>query len=186
MMTGKFSMSRKQVLLASISLMCLLLLAFIYADNTDWDESWFRTPTRYNISSLLEGGTDDFVTPDKKGKTAKNADAAEGGGSAKVSKMAKVAKGYMEEEDYTDEDGRPKASKTAKVAKDDEDEDKGDISKTAKATKGDNEEDDYLDEAKTNAGSEGDGSPMASKTAKVAKDDEEEDINLDRTNTKRG
>ena len=186
MMTGKFSMSRKQVLLASISLMCLLLLAFIYADNTDWDESWFRTPTRYNISSLLEGGTDDFVTPDKKGKTAKNADAAEGDGSAKVSKTAKVARGYKEEEDYTDEDGSPKASKTAKVAKDDEYEDKGDVSKTAKVTKGDNEEDDYLDEAKTKAGSGGDGSPVASKTAKVAKDDEEEDIYLDRTNTKRG
>ena len=190
MMTGKFSMSRKQVLLASISLMCLLLLAFMYAENTDWDESWFRTPTRYNISSLLEGGTDDYVTPDKRGKTAKNADAAEGDGSAKVSKTAKVAKGDKEEEDYTDEaytgavpegDGIPKASKTAKVAKDDEEEDKGDVSKTAKVTKGDNEEDDYLGEAKTNAGPEGDGSPMASKTAKAAKDDEEEDIYLDRT-----
>jgi len=112
--------------------MCLLLLAFIYADNTDWDESWFRTPTRYNISSLLEGGTDDFVTPDKKGKTAKNADAAEGDGSAKVSKTAKVTKGDNEEDDYLDEaktkagsegDGSPMASKTAKVAKDDEEED---------------------------------------------------------------
>ncbi len=183
MMTGKFSMSRKQVLLASVSLMCLLLLAFIYADNTDWDDSWFRAPTRYNISSLLEGGgTDDHVTPNVKGKTTKDADAAEGDGSAKVSKTAKVAKGDKEEEDYPgavpEGDGSPKASKTAKVAKDDEGGDNGDVSKMAKITEGNNEEADSPVEAKTDAASEGGGNTTASKAAKFAKDNEEEDTQM--------
>lgn len=98
MMQGNFTMSRKQVLLASISLGILLLLAYIYADNTDWDDTWFHAPTRYNISSLLEEGTDDYVTVDRKGKTKKNAE----DDSAKASKTAKIAKSDKDDKDYPD------------------------------------------------------------------------------------
>ncbi len=133
MMTGKFSYSRKRVLLASISLMGLLLLAYIYANNTDWDDEIFDPPIRYNITSLLEDEKDDDMTQDRKAKGRKNSNTVEGDKGAKVSKTAKVAKGNKgEDNDHLDEakmggapggDGSGKASKTGKVPKDDEEED---------------------------------------------------------------
>jgi len=78
MMKKKVNPSRRHVVLAWITAMCLLLLAYIYAENTKWDDSWFRMPTSYNISSLLEGDMDDDSTlgpvidiNEKKGKTSK-------------------------------------------------------------------------------------------------------------------
>ena len=59
MMSAKFSSSRRHIVWTMITLMCLLLLAYIYAGNTNWDDSWIRTPTKYNISALLEEGMDD-------------------------------------------------------------------------------------------------------------------------------
>eukprot|EP01083_Nonionella_stella_P206241 750306_1 len=78
-MKKKVNPSRRHVVLAWITAMCLLLLAYIYAENTKWDDSWFRMPTSYNISSLLEEGMDDDstlgpvidTTTEKKGKTSK-------------------------------------------------------------------------------------------------------------------
>ena len=71
---------------AWITFMAILLLAYVYASNTKWDDSWFRTPTKYNITALLEGDMDDDSiidigpgklaeevedVPAKKGKTSK-------------------------------------------------------------------------------------------------------------------
>ena len=77
MMKKKVNPSRRHVVLAWITAMCLLLLAYVYAENTKWDDSWFRMPTSYNISSLLEDMDDDSTlgpvieTKEKKGKTSK-------------------------------------------------------------------------------------------------------------------
>jgi len=54
MMKKKFTRSWRHSMLAWLTLMALLLLAYLYADNTKWDDSWFKTPTKYNISALLE------------------------------------------------------------------------------------------------------------------------------------
>ena len=80
MMKKKVNPSRRHVVLAWITAMCLLLLAYIYAENTKWDDSWFRMPTSYNISSLLEDMDDGSTlgpvieTKEKKGKTSKKKD----------------------------------------------------------------------------------------------------------------
>ena len=81
MMSAKFSSSRRHIVWTMITLMCLLLLAYIYAGNTNWDDSWIRTPTKYNISALLEEGMDDdsilgpavdeTLPPEKKAKASK-------------------------------------------------------------------------------------------------------------------
>ena len=49
-------------MLAWLTLMGLLLLAYIYAENTKWNDSLFKMPTKYNISALLEEGMDDDMT----------------------------------------------------------------------------------------------------------------------------
>jgi hypothetical protein len=182
MMTGKFSYSRKRVLLATMSLMGLLLLAFIYASNTDWDDEVFHPPTRYNITSLLEGGAGDDMTTDRKGKVKKNANAAEVEKGVKVSKTTKMAKRDKEEDDdHRDEaktvavpvgDGSGKASKTGKVPMDDEGED-GHLGEDKE------EDDDHQDEVISGAVPGGDGSGKATKTGKVPKDYEREDDHLD-------
>lgn len=62
-------------MLAWIAFMGLLLLAFLYAENTDWDDSWYRTPTKYNINELLNNTVEDddtIVVAQKTGKTSKN------------------------------------------------------------------------------------------------------------------
>ena len=46
-------------MLAWFTLICLLLLAYISAENTKWGDSWFRTPQKYDISVLLEDNVDD-------------------------------------------------------------------------------------------------------------------------------
>lgn len=71
MMKGKFKKSWRHSVYAWVTLMALLLLAFIYAENTDWTDTWFRHPTYYNISELLEGGADDDLVPLPKTKTSK-------------------------------------------------------------------------------------------------------------------
>mmetsp|Transcript_11893 Transcript_11893/g.21446 ORF Transcript_11893/g.21446 Transcript_11893/m.21446 type:complete len:409 (-) Transcript_11893:271-1497(-) len=81
MMKTKFTRSWRHSLLAWITLMVLLLLAYIYAENTKWDDTWFHTPRKYNISALLEDGMEDDIKlgpavdvadiPVKKTKTSK-------------------------------------------------------------------------------------------------------------------
>lgn len=75
MMKFKFRMSWRHSMLAWIAFMGLLLLAFLYAENTDWDDSWYRTPTKYNINELLNNTVEDddtIVVAQKTGKTSKN------------------------------------------------------------------------------------------------------------------
>ena len=100
MMKTKFSRSWRHSLLAWFTFMTLLLLAYIYAENTQWD-SWFHTPTTYNISALLEEGADDSMTLDS-GKPSPLVNPVDGGDATH------------------DEDGAKKAAKTPKVSKEDQ------------------------------------------------------------------
>lgn len=64
-------------MLAWICFMGILLLAFIYAENTNWEDSWYRTPTKYNVTELLNADDDQIVAlkpkiKEKKPKAAKN------------------------------------------------------------------------------------------------------------------
>ena len=111
---------------AWITFMAILMLAYVYASNTKWDDSWFRTPTKYNITALLEGDMDDDSiidlgpgkplaeevedAPAKKGKTSKKKliDEGSGNGDEPVAEDADTAP-------ETDE----KAAKTSKTAKED-------------------------------------------------------------------
>eukprot|EP01083_Nonionella_stella_P200569 734372_1 len=61
MMKVKFSRSWRHSVLAWLTFMSLLLLLFIYSENTTWDDSWYRGPTIYNITALLEEDTDDSI-----------------------------------------------------------------------------------------------------------------------------
>lgn len=97
MMKGKFKKSWRHSVYAWVTLMTLLLLAFIYAENTDWTDTWFHHPTHYNITELLEGGADDDLVPPPKtkptkgGKTSvKDALVVEPEPSSKTSKEPKV------------------------------------------------------------------------------------------------
>ena len=98
MMKAKFKKSWRHSLIAWITLMFLLLLVFVYAENTKWDDSWFRTPTKYNISALLEEGMDDDAVIGSSGKpsAAKVVDDGDAGkedkAGKKISKESKQAK----------------------------------------------------------------------------------------------
>jgi len=115
MMKGKFKKSWRHSVYAWVTLMALLLLAFIYAENTDWTDTWFRHPTHYNITELLEGGADDDLVPPSKAKTSKggktsvkDAPVDEPEPSSKTSKEPKVT----EEVTRTKSDEKkPKAQK---------------------------------------------------------------------------
>jgi hypothetical protein len=74
MMKSKFRLTWRHSMLAWICFMGLLLLAFIYADNTDWGDSWYRVPTKYNITDLLNADDDEIaaLAPKPKGKAVKN------------------------------------------------------------------------------------------------------------------
>ncbi|KAL3795879.1 hypothetical protein HJC23_002150 [Cyclotella cryptica] len=75
MMKFRFRMTWRHSMLAWITFMGLLLLAFIYAENTDWEDSWYRTPTKYDINELLNNTVyddDTIVVTQKTGKTSKN------------------------------------------------------------------------------------------------------------------
>ena len=116
MMKKKVNPSRRHVVLAWITAMCLLLLAYVYAENTKWDDSWFRMPTSYNISSLLEDMDDDSTLGpviddinEKKGKTSKKKGTEvivdEEPVKDKKTKAAKEDKEIGEEEEETGEEG---------------------------------------------------------------------------------
>ena len=128
MMKAKFKRTWRHSVYAWITFMAILLLAYVYASNTKWDDSWFRTPTKYNITALLEGDMDDDSiinigpgkplaeevedVPAKKGKTSKKKLIDDGSGNG--DEMA------AEDADTAPEmDGVEKAAKTPKTAKED-------------------------------------------------------------------
>ncbi len=117
MMKLKFSKSRKHAIVAWVTFMGILLLAFIYAENTKWSDSWFRTPTKYNISELLEGGMDDDMIL---GPAVEVEDAPLKGKAGKTKKEAEEEEPTVDKtDDAQDEDKTPKAAKATKVAKED-------------------------------------------------------------------
>lgn len=75
MMKSKFHMTWRHSIYAWVCFMGLLLLAFIYAENTNWTDSWYRVPTKYNITDLMNADDDQIAAfqPKPKGKAAKNA-----------------------------------------------------------------------------------------------------------------
>ena len=120
MMKAKFSRTWRLSLMAWVLFMALLCLAYIYAANTNWDDSWFRTPTKYNISALLEGDMDDDMTidpgktldvvndedtPAKKAKTTKENKVADNGNDEEPA---------VEDETPSEGDEKPKAAKAPK------------------------------------------------------------------------
>ena len=110
MMETKFSKSWRHSRVAWITFMILLLLAFIYAENTNWDDSWFRTPTKYNITALLEGPDDDITAADPVVPAAKKGKA----GKEKTPELADP-----EEDSDNAPEETPKKAKAPKVAKED-------------------------------------------------------------------
>lgn len=124
MMKAKFSRSRRHHLFAWLTFMCLLLLAFIYAENTNWDDSWFRTPKKYNVTALLEGTDEDIPIGPGKPSIA--------GDDVATIKEGKTSKNKKEEVDYGNkgnvadlivDDGPQKTAKTTKVSKEKTDDD---------------------------------------------------------------
>jgi hypothetical protein len=61
MMKSKFRRTWRHSMLAWLTFMGLLLLAFVYIDSTDWEDSWYRTPAKYNITELLNMTDDDAI-----------------------------------------------------------------------------------------------------------------------------
>ncbi len=93
MMKKKFKSSWRNSMIAWITLLALLVLAGTYGENTNWDRALIVGPTKYNISALLEGGSDDDlandnVVDDVKNKNVQNIDVDDGSG-----KESKAAKG---------------------------------------------------------------------------------------------
>lgn len=111
MMKTKFSRSRRHSLLAWLTFMCLLLLAFIYAENTDFEGDWFRTPHKYNVTALLEADDD---TPVDSGKPSTAV-----GVKDDVVKKGKTNKKVVGDDSTMPlEDDEPqKTAKTTKVSK---------------------------------------------------------------------
>jgi hypothetical protein len=99
--------------------MGLLLLAFIYAENTDWTDSWYRVPTKYNITDLMNADDDQIVAfqPKPNGKAAKDTkEEDEANNNVQVAeKKAKTAKKdtgeAQEEEEEENGDTKDKAGK---------------------------------------------------------------------------
>lgn len=90
--------------------MGILLLAFIYAENTNWDDSWYRVPTKYNVTELLNADDDQIIAlkpkiKEKKPKAAKNNIKTD---NEVVEKKGKTAKNDVKE---SDEESKEKASK---------------------------------------------------------------------------
>lgn len=117
MMNAKFARSSRHTLWAWVTFMIILLLAFIYIDNTKWNDTWFRTPTHYNISALLEedassGMDDDMVlTP---------SDAAGVGNVAAKGKAGKKQPAAVDSvvvEQTVEDSGADQTQKTAKAVK---------------------------------------------------------------------
>lgn len=107
MMRTKFRRSRRHSAVAFLTLMGLLLLAFVYADNTKWGDTWFRTPTYYNITELLEGGGDDVGS----GKSNNNKIVEEENQTGGKTNKTKAKEGKKE----SDEKNGDKGSKTRKL-----------------------------------------------------------------------
>ena len=106
-------------MLTWIAFMGLLLLAFLYAENTDWDDSWYRTPTKYDINELLNNTAEDddtIVVAQKTGKTSKNVvetvdknvapDAVVAQKKGKTTKIDVKTKDESKEKDATDRAGK--------------------------------------------------------------------------------
>lgn len=108
MMKAKNTRSWRHSLLAWVAFMGLLLLAYIYAENTKWDDSWFRIPTMYNISALLEDPAVEDTTV-KKGKASKKDDNG--------AKLPADDSNADPEGDETEEKAKAKASKEDKKEK---------------------------------------------------------------------
>jgi len=119
MMKFKFRMSWRHSMLTWIAFMGLLLLAFLYAENTDWDDSWYRTPTKYDINELLNNTAEDddtIVVAQKTGKTSKNVvetvdknvapDAVVAQKKGKTTKIDVETKDESKEKDATDRAGK--------------------------------------------------------------------------------
>ena len=113
MMKSKFSMTWRQSMLAWITFMGLLLLAFIYADNTDWGDSWYRTPTKYNITDLLNADDDAIadLQPKPKGKAAKNSMIPDIAEVDEIQKKGKTAKNNANDAQDDEVDHADKAGK---------------------------------------------------------------------------
>jgi hypothetical protein len=116
MMKNKFKRTWRHSRLAWLTGMGLLLLAFIYAENTDWEGAWYRTPTKYNITALLEGGDDDMmVGPGKPSSTTTTT--TKKGKTGKDKPELPVEAPAVDVAPPGEEDGAPKAAKTAKAPK---------------------------------------------------------------------
>ena len=75
MMKSKFNLTWRHYMFSLVYFMSLLLLAFIYIDNTTWEDSWYRTSTKYDVKDLLNTDHNEIVLIDPKHeatKTAKN------------------------------------------------------------------------------------------------------------------
>eukprot|EP00956_Cyclotella_meneghiniana_P043124 scaffold253581_cov43-Cyclotella_meneghiniana.AAC.2 len=71
MMKRRYRLSWRHSAIAWVCFMGLLLLAFIYAENTKWTDSWYRVPVTYNISGLLEADDDEIIALKQKVKKPK-------------------------------------------------------------------------------------------------------------------
>ena len=110
MIQSKFRPTWRHSTLAWICFMGILLLAFIYAENTNWDDSWYRVPTKYNVTELLNADDDQIIAlkpkiKEKKPKAAKNNIKTD---NEVVEKKGKTAKNDVKE---SDEESKEKASK---------------------------------------------------------------------------
>ena len=71
MMKTRYRLTWRHSAIAWICFMGLLLLAFIYAENTKWTDSWYRVPASYNISELLDADDDEIIALKQKEKKPK-------------------------------------------------------------------------------------------------------------------
>mmetsp|Transcript_39430 Transcript_39430/g.94839 ORF Transcript_39430/g.94839 Transcript_39430/m.94839 type:complete len:983 (+) Transcript_39430:38-2986(+) len=145
MMKTKFSRSWRHSLMAWITFISILLLAYIYAENTKWDDSWFNAPPKYNISALLEGGADDDITvlgPRKPSATAEEENAT----YTKKGKTSKEEKPKLADDGKIKELGGAEAGATPAVGSPPK------IAKTAKVAKESKEGETFLDESANTEG----------------------------------
>ncbi|KAL7543313.1 hypothetical protein ACHAXR_012622 [Thalassiosira sp. AJA248-18] len=123
MMKTKFSRSWRHSLLAWLAFMGLLLLAFVYAENTKWDDTWFKTPNKYNISALLEEGSMDdnqVIDPGKPSAAVEVADTTVKKGKTSKKKSDTVDDGNVNKLVTDAPLGDQKAAKTTKVPKEEQ------------------------------------------------------------------
>ncbi len=121
MMKKKFKSSWRHTMIAWITLLALLVLAATYREETNWDRAWFPSPTKYNITALLEDDADDDVSEGidvvkgKRAKAGKQAISEEEPTPDDNDKEAKAGKQTVSEQESTPDD-KDQESKTGKQA----------------------------------------------------------------------